>query len=179
MTAPARSGGRPASPVDLARLRRRLEALGQLQSPAEVVGGLGRHLPDLFALAYERAVGGERVGGRSHIDGYAQTDVGDRRAKAALAQLDEAARLLGHWHGELVKAVSACENLYGVGEVDETLRGTMLGDARGHHAAAELAQLLKAQGRRRERDEYVPVSVEVQPELAKPKSKKGKRKGRR
>lgn len=153
------------STVDLTQLDR------QVAAAARLLNGLRPHLADVHAIAYERAVGGDRVGGRSHVEGYAHTTTGDPRAKDALRRLEHA--LL-----EVVRATTACTNLLADGDVDHTLRGTMLGDATtGHHAAAELERLKAAQSRRRDRGEHVPARLEEQPGLAKPKTKKkrGKR----
>lgn len=153
--------------VDVAALDR------QVVAAAGALLALRPHLSDVHGLAFERATAGERVGGKAHVEGYAHTSTGDARAKDAVRRLEHA--LL-----EVVRATTACTNLLADGDVDEQLRGTMLGDsATGHHAAGELARLVDAQDRRRRRGEYVPARLEQQPTLAKPKAKKSKKRGRR
>lgn len=159
-------GPKPHRPVDLEDLRRRVTAAQAL------LASLGPHLVDLHGLAYERHVGERLEGGKTAHDGHALTTVGDRRAKEALELLDNATVVVG-------RAVDACRNLMAGPGADDTLRGTLLGRSGGHHAAAELGQLRKAQSRRRERGEYVPVALEAQPELPSSKRAKARRKGKR
>lgn len=165
----AHDHGRPVAPVDVGDLERRLTAVATLAR--HVVP----HLADLGGIAYEQAVGERQEGGRaSKLAGHAHVDTGDRRAKQALADLEHAVVVLGRALDDAQKLVTS-----GPG-ADETLRGTLLGNERGDHAQAELGRLRKAQGRRRARGEYVPVSIVDQPDVpGASKSKGSKRKGRR
>ena len=191
-------------PVDLAALTVRvrcaatsLAGIGGADTAAagQLLTSLVPHLPDLHSLAYEPTVG-ERVGGSSTPDGYGHTSTGDRRAKIALANLDMSVLELTvairddrSLRGPLIevgRSVIACRNLYAGGPgADERLRGTMLGDAHGHHAKVEHQQLLRNQRARAERGEYTPARAEQQPEVpglsrsAIKKAKKVKRKGKR
>lgn len=155
------SSARPAAPVDVDDLRKRLVA------SATVARTVATQLSDVASIAYETVVG-ERVGSGGTSEGHAHTSTGDRRAKAALATLDHAVSVF-------VAALRGVEDVVAGGTVDPTLRGTMLGDGSGQHPADTLAKLLKNQRQRRDRGEFTPARIVDQPKLHDGRRRKGKR----
>jgi hypothetical protein len=144
-------------------VRESVKLLRHVEAAAKALAGI---LEDLHVLAYDKTATAleDKAGGGGGRQTWYLDDVGKEAAKHALRELtsersqysavmlERAMRV----HYERVFSLFRGEG------ADESMRGTLLGDEHGHHPQGELNRLLKAQGRRRDRGEYSPVSEEEQ-----------------
>lgn len=123
---------------------------------------LARLLPDLHVLAYERQVHDDA--GRSQRSEWYLDEQGIERAKVVLRAItdERSSRGAKGIVGVLTEHLAAVNALFSGPGADNTLRGTLLGDDKGHGAQKELTEALKAQERRTERGEYTPARTEPQ-----------------
>lgn len=125
-------------------------------------------LQDVHSLAYDKpsTQPGE---GRSGEDGMTFDTLsldarGKQRARRALAELE---RFSLKFSKEIEVQYAAIYSLFSGPGANDKLRGTTLGNDKGHGASVELKQLINKQRDRKDRGEYTPSPSEEQPEIQK------------
>jgi hypothetical protein len=131
----------------------------RLRSIARSAQTLDRLAEDLHTLAYDRAVGGD-LGPRTATPRHELNPLtGDPFARKVFGKLSARAREAD----DILRGFTATVgNMLGAGQRDDQLLGSLI-------SPAELARAVKAQRRRNDRGEYVPVRTVAQP----PYPKKG------
>lgn len=123
-------------------------------------------LADVHSLAYDKPINRDApIGGGadgSEYDTLGLDAQGKQKAKRALADLE---RFVLKVSKDIENHYATIYSLFQGPSANEKLRGTTLGNDKGHGAQIELNRLKAKQNQRKERGEYTPHADEEQPEI--------------